>query len=402
MVADFRFLHAADIHLDSPLHGLSRYEGLPIDEIRSATRAAFDNLIRHAIDEAIDFVVIAGDLFDGDWRDMGTGLYFARAMARLNQAGIPAFVLAGNHDAASSSRGPFLGRPMSVSSAADGPRRITYPGFRSPSMARASRPRRSPTTSSSAIPPPSRTVSTSGCYIPLWRAGTAMRTTHPAASMTCGPAVTTTGRLLILLGQRLREAANAPWSEFDFEAGDWFLPRARTKADRDHLVPMSEQAIELLEDLEPNPNKRVGPAFTTNDKVGISGFSKLKVQIGEEIERLLSESEKARELVPNGIAGWVIHDLRRSHATGCQGMGIDLTHSEAILNHAFGRTLSGVAPVYHVHDYYDDKAEALARWGELIERAVELFHAGDLDGIRALDPARRTARRRRRGDGQEV
>ncbi|RYG94962.1 MAG: DNA repair exonuclease, partial [Alphaproteobacteria bacterium] len=94
-------MHAADIHLDSPLHGLSRYEGLPVDEIRSATRAAFDNLVQCAIDEDVDFVVIAGDLFDGDWRDMGTGLYFAKAMGRLDQAGIPAFLLAGNHDAAS-------------------------------------------------------------------------------------------------------------------------------------------------------------------------------------------------------------------------------------------------------------------------------------------------------------
>lgn len=101
MVASFRFLHAADIHLDSPLHGLSRYEGLPAEEIRSATRSAFDNLVRRAIEEPVDFVVIAGDLFDGDWKDMGTGLYFARAMGRLHQAGISTFVLAGNHDAAS-------------------------------------------------------------------------------------------------------------------------------------------------------------------------------------------------------------------------------------------------------------------------------------------------------------
>lgn len=97
----FRFLHAADIHLDSPLYGLSRYDGLPVEDIRSATRVAFDNLIQCAIDEAVDFVVIAGDLFDGDWRDMGTGLHFARAMGRLDQKNIPAFLLAGNHDAAS-------------------------------------------------------------------------------------------------------------------------------------------------------------------------------------------------------------------------------------------------------------------------------------------------------------
>lgn len=100
-MTSFRFLHAADIHLDSPLRGLSRYEGIPMDDIRSATRAAFDNLVQCAIDEAVDFVVIAGDLFDGDWRDMNTGLYFARAMGLLDRAGIPAFILAGNHDAAS-------------------------------------------------------------------------------------------------------------------------------------------------------------------------------------------------------------------------------------------------------------------------------------------------------------
>ena len=100
-MTDFRFLHAADIHLDSPLSGLSRYEGLPEDDIRGATRAAFDNLVQRAVDEAVDFVVIAGDLFDGDWKDMGTGLYFARAIGRLDQAGIPVFLLSGNHDAES-------------------------------------------------------------------------------------------------------------------------------------------------------------------------------------------------------------------------------------------------------------------------------------------------------------
>lgn len=100
-MSSFRFLHAADIHLDSPLHGLARYEGVPVEEVRGATRAAFDNLVGLAIEERVDFVVIAGDLFDGDWKDMGTGLYFARAMGLLDREGIPVFVLAGNHDAAS-------------------------------------------------------------------------------------------------------------------------------------------------------------------------------------------------------------------------------------------------------------------------------------------------------------
>lgn len=100
-MSDFRFLHAADIHLDSPLHGLSRYEGVPHAEVRGATRAAFDRLIDAALEQAVDFVLIAGDLYDGDWKDMGTGLYFAGAMGRLAHAAIPVFLLAGNHDAAS-------------------------------------------------------------------------------------------------------------------------------------------------------------------------------------------------------------------------------------------------------------------------------------------------------------
>lgn len=97
----WKFIHAADIHLDSPLHGLERYEGAPIDEIRSATRRAFDNLIELAIDEGVAFVLLAGDLYDGDWKDYNTGLYFVDRMRRLQDAGIRVFMVAGNHDAAS-------------------------------------------------------------------------------------------------------------------------------------------------------------------------------------------------------------------------------------------------------------------------------------------------------------
>jgi exonuclease SbcD len=96
----FTFLHAADIHLDSPLKGLQRYEGAPIDEIRGATRQALSNLVRLAIDQGVNFVLIAGDLYDGDWRDHRTGLFFVSEMSRLRDAGIPVFLISGNHDAA--------------------------------------------------------------------------------------------------------------------------------------------------------------------------------------------------------------------------------------------------------------------------------------------------------------
>jgi DNA repair protein SbcD/Mre11 len=101
ILTSFRFIHTADIHLDSPLRGLAGYEGVAAERIRTATRHAFDNLISEAIDEKIGFIVIAGDLYDGDWRDYQTGLFFVRQMGRLAKADIPAFVLYGNHDAES-------------------------------------------------------------------------------------------------------------------------------------------------------------------------------------------------------------------------------------------------------------------------------------------------------------
>lgn len=95
-----RFLHTADIHLDSPLKGLESHEDAPVEEIRGATRRAFDNCIDLAIDEAVDFLLIAGDLYDVDWKDYNTGLFFASRMGKLNRAGIAVFIVSGNHDAA--------------------------------------------------------------------------------------------------------------------------------------------------------------------------------------------------------------------------------------------------------------------------------------------------------------
>ncbi len=97
----FTFLHAADVHLDSPLRGLEKYEGAPVAEVRGACRRAFDNLIDLAVEEEVSFLLLAGDLFDGGWKDYNTGLYFVKCMARLRKAGIPVFIVLGNHDAES-------------------------------------------------------------------------------------------------------------------------------------------------------------------------------------------------------------------------------------------------------------------------------------------------------------
>ena len=95
-----KILHAADIHLDSPLQKLGSYEGAPADQIRGASRRALENLVRLAIDEAVDLVLVAGDLYDGDWTDQNTGLFFVAQASKLVDAGIPIVVIRGNHDAA--------------------------------------------------------------------------------------------------------------------------------------------------------------------------------------------------------------------------------------------------------------------------------------------------------------
>lgn len=97
----FRFIHTADIHLDSPLRGLEAHEDAPVEEIRGATRRALENLVDLAVEEDAGFVLIAGDLYDGDWKDYQTGLFFVQQMGRLNRAGIRVFIVSGNHDAAS-------------------------------------------------------------------------------------------------------------------------------------------------------------------------------------------------------------------------------------------------------------------------------------------------------------
>jgi exonuclease SbcD len=95
-----RFIHAADIHLDSPLQKLSTYQGAPVEEIRGASRRALTRLTDLAISEAVDFVLIAGDLYDGDWRDQQTGLFFVTQATKLVKQGIPLYIIRGNHDAA--------------------------------------------------------------------------------------------------------------------------------------------------------------------------------------------------------------------------------------------------------------------------------------------------------------
>ena len=97
-----KFVHAADLHIDSPLRGLDKYEGAPVARLRAATRRALENLVALCIEEQAAFLLLAGDVFDGTWKDFSTGLFFASQMTRLREANVPVIIVRGNHDAASS------------------------------------------------------------------------------------------------------------------------------------------------------------------------------------------------------------------------------------------------------------------------------------------------------------
>ncbi|MCA6111594.1 metallophosphoesterase family protein [Bradyrhizobium cenepequi] len=97
----FTFIHAADLHIDSPLAGLSLKDKAVADRFAQAGRRAVEALVEETISSKAAFLIIAGDIFDGDWKDVTTGLFFVRAISALHRGGIPTFIVKGNHDAES-------------------------------------------------------------------------------------------------------------------------------------------------------------------------------------------------------------------------------------------------------------------------------------------------------------
>jgi len=96
-----KIVHAADLHIDSPIRGLERYEGAPAAAARLATRRALSALADLCIAQRASLLVLAGDLVDASAHDHKTGLFFVSEMLRLRDAGIQVFSVRGNHDAAS-------------------------------------------------------------------------------------------------------------------------------------------------------------------------------------------------------------------------------------------------------------------------------------------------------------
>jgi exonuclease SbcD len=97
----FSFIHAADLHIDSPLAGLRLKDAAVATRFAEAGRRAVEALVAETIASKASFLIIAGDVFDGSWKDVTTGLFFVGAIGRLHREGIPTFIVKGNHDAES-------------------------------------------------------------------------------------------------------------------------------------------------------------------------------------------------------------------------------------------------------------------------------------------------------------
>jgi integrase len=148
--------------------------------------------------------------------------------------------------------------------------------------------------------------------------------------------------LLALTGQRREEVARMKWDELDLVQRVWTLPKSRTKNAKEHLVHLSEQAITVL--------KRA-------DKKGPFVFSLLGTKPFHEFSR-----RKRRLDQLSGVAGWRLHDLRRTCVSAMARLGIAPHVADKILNHQAG-TISGVAAVYQRHEFLSERRQALDLWG---------------------------------------
>jgi integrase len=159
-------------------------------------------------------------------------------------------------------------------------------------------------------------------------------------------------RLLILTGQRRTEIGKLRWKEIDFDENLISLPPARTKNGRPHQFPISAPVRDILKARPQTPDY----VFGRSD--GFSDWGKCKIRLDARIAKL-----------GKPLPAWVIHDLRRTFATGLQRLGVRLEVTEAILNHVSG-SRGGIAGIYQRHDWATEKRAALDAWAAHVLAAV--------------------------------
>lgn len=175
-------------------------------------------------------------------------------------------------------------------------------------------------------------------------------------------------RMLALTGQRKSEVAEARWSEIDLARKLWTIPAERMKADAAHVVPLSDDVLEILQKL-PRFKKGDHLFSTTFGKKPVNGFSKAKERLDERMLRswraLGRVSGKDRRKAQ--IEPWVIHDIRRTMRTGLSALPVSDLVRELVIAH----TKPGLHKVYDQHSYEQEKRHALELWAARLRSIVE-------------------------------
>ena len=156
-------------------------------------------------------------------------------------------------------------------------------------------------------------------------------------------------QLLALTGAQRGEIAGLSWGEIDLEKRLISLPRERVKNDRAHEIPLSPQAVAVLEAL-PRSSEHYLFSFGHHP---VNGFGRAK--------------ERFDRLCP--VQSWTLHDLRRTAASGMARLGVNLPVIEKVLNHVSG-SFAGVVGIYQRHDFAGEKRKALEQWGAHVESIV--------------------------------
>ena len=170
-------------------------------------------------------------------------------------------------------------------------------------------------------------------------------------------------KMLLLTGARREELARMEWTELSDDMSVLRLPGSRTKNHRPHNLPIAPLARAILAGV-PRTGERY--VFSTDGIRPIAGFSKIKRRL-DDLMLQQAIGERGAKAV---IAPFVLHDLRRSTASGCAAIGIQPHIIEAILNHVSGSAKAGVAGTYNTEAYEPEKAAALSRWGAHVEGIV--------------------------------
>jgi integrase len=170
-------------------------------------------------------------------------------------------------------------------------------------------------------------------------------------------------RLLLLTGQRREEIGGLRLSEVDLVRSLIVLPQERTKNLRQHELPLSRQALAILQ----RQPKRKGRDFIFGiGEAGFSGWSKSKERLDQDLLAARRKTNRKAKAIPD----WRIHDLRRTCATGMAELGVQPHIIEAVLNHVSGHK-GGVAGIYNRARYEGEMREALAKWADYIAQITQ-------------------------------